>query len=187
MNSENSQCFRPSRAFIGVGSNAGDRMGYITEAAECLLETQGIRSLRCAPIYETRPVGPSGPDNFLNTVFSLEVCLSPLQLLHALHATELLLGRPAAPSSSGVGARAGARPIALDILFYDDLVFQNDELSVPHPHLHRREFVLRPLCELDPEFCHPETGLTVRELLAALPPSDQILGVVAISLTFAHA
>ncbi len=179
-------CFRPSRAFIGVGSNLGDRMGYITEAAQRLRDSHGIRSLQTAPIYETRPVGPAGPGNFLNTVFVLEVCLSPLQLLHVLHDTESTLGRPMAPTNSGVGSRAGARTIDLDILFFDDLVFQNDELVVPHPHLHKREFVLRPLCELEPEYCHPELGMTVRELLATLPPSEQILGVVADSLTFAH-
>ena len=179
-------CFRPSRAYVGVGSNLGDRMSYLAKAARCLVDTAGVKAIQSAPIYETRPVGPAGPDNFLNTIFALDVCLSPLQLLRILHDIEVLMGRPLAPPRGGVGSRTGARTLDLDILFFDDLVFQNDELTVPHPHLHHREFVLRPLNDLDPEFSHPELGLTVRELLAALPPSEQILGVFAEAVTFAH-
>lgn len=182
----NEQCFRPSRAYIGVGSNLGDRMSYIVEAAQCLLDAPGVKAVQSAPIYETRPVGPAGPDNFLNTVFAVDVCLSPQQLLRILHHTEVLLGRSPAPKSGSVGSRTGARTIDLDILFFDDLVFQNDELTVPHPNLQAREFVLRPLNDLDPDLTHPELGATVRELLAALPPSEQILGVVADSLVLAH-
>lgn len=175
-------CFRPSRAFIGVGSNLGDRMSNVVEASHCLLDAPGVRSLRSAPIYETRPVGPTGPGNFLNTVFVVEVCMSPQQLLRVLSHIEVLLGRPRVPEPG----RTGARTIDLDILFFDDLVFQNDELTVPHPHLHQREFVLKPLFDLAPDLTHPELGMTVRELLAALSPSDQILGVIAESLTLAH-
>lgn len=187
MNYPTNQCFRPSRAFVGVGSNIGDRMGYITQAAHCILESQGVRALETASIYETRPVGPAGPGNFLNTVFLVEVCRSPVQLLHALRDIEVRLGRPSPPADATTGTRKGARTIDLDILFFDDLVFQNDELTVPHPYLQQREFVLRPLCDLAPDYCHPEMGMTVRELLAALPPSEQILGVVAGAQVFAHA
>lgn len=180
------QCYRPSRAYIGVGSNLGDRMSYITEAAHCLLDAPGVRAVRSAPVYETRPVGPAGPDNFLNTVFAIDVCLSPQQLLRILHQIEVLLGRPRAPQGGGAGSRTGARTIDLDILFFDDLVFQSDELTVPHPNLQSREFVLRPLNDLDPDLAHPELGITVREMLAALTPSEQILGVVADTLLLAH-
>ncbi len=180
------QCYRPSRAYIGVGSNLGDRMSNITEAAHCLLDSPGIQVVHSAPIYETRPVGPAGPENFLNTVFAVDVCLSPQQLLRVLHHIEVLLGRPSASQGSGVGSRTGARTIDLDILFFDDLVFQNDELTVPHPNLQTREFVLRPLNDLNPDLAHPELGITVREMLAALSPSEQILGVVADSVVLAH-
>lgn len=182
----NEQCYRPSRAYIGVGSNLGNRMSYITEAAHCLVDAPGVKSVYSAPIYETRPVGPAGPGNFLNTVFAVDVCLSPQQLLRILHHIEVLLGRPRASQGSGVGSRTGARTIDLDILFFDDLVFQNDELTVPHPNLQAREFVLRPLNDLNPDLAHPELGITVREMLAALSSSEQILGVVADSLVLAH-
>lgn len=180
-------CFRPSRVFVGAGSNLGDRMGNIAEAAHRLQEATGICALRCAPIYETRPVGPAGPDNFFNTVFVLEVCLSPVQLLAVLQEIEIALGRSPAPAGARAGARTGSRTIDLDILLYDDLVFQNDALVVPHPFMHQREFVLRPLCNLDAEQTHPELGQSMRELLAALPPSDQILGVVADTLPTTYA
>ncbi len=179
-------CFRPSRAYIGVGSNLGDRLAYITEAARCLQDAPGVKSVASAPVYETLPVGPAGPGNFLNTVFVVEVCLTPLQLLRVLHHVEVLLGRPRVEGRAGVGARTGSRTIDLALLFFDDLVIQSDDLIVPHPHIHHREFVLRPLHDLDPELTHPEVGLTIHELLGALPPSDQILGIVADSLSLVH-
>jgi 2-amino-4-hydroxy-6-hydroxymethyldihydropteridine diphosphokinase len=172
--------------YIGVGSNLGDRIYFLTEAGRCLLDSPGVKGLQSAPVYETSPVGPSGPGNFLNTVFQLDVCLSPQQLLRIVQHIEVLLGRPRATQAGGVGARIGARTIDLDILLFDDLVFQNDELVVPHPHLHQREFVLRPLADLAPDYMHPELDLSVRELLAALPASEQILGVFADSLSLAH-
>ncbi len=186
MTSSNDHCFRPSRVYVGVGSNLGDRMTYLAEAARCLLDAPGVKGLQSAPVYETRPVGPAGPGNFLNTVFALDVCLSPQQLLRIMQHIEVLLGRPRGGNPGGAGSRSGARTIDLDILFFDDLVFQNDELVVPHPHLPQREFVLRPLADLDPEYTHPELGLSVRELLAALTPSEQILGIVAGSMSLAH-
>lgn len=185
MNASSDQCFRPSRAYIGVGSNLGDRMMYLTEAAHCLLDAPGVKALKSASVYETRPVGPAGPGNFLNTVFALDVCLSPQQLLRIMQHIEVLLGRPRVADGRS-GSRIGARTIDLDLLFFDDLVFQNAELVVPHPHLQQREFVLRPLADLAPDYTHPELDLTVRELLAALPASEQILGVVADSLSLAH-
>ncbi len=185
MSSTNDYCYRPSRVYVGVGSNLGDRMMYLTEAANCLLDAPGVKSLKSSPIYETKPVGPAGPGNFLNTVFALDVCLSPQQLLRIMQHIEVLLGRPRA-THGGAGSRIGSRTIDLDLLFFDDLVFQNDELVVPHPYLHEREFVLRPLADLAPEYMHPECDLTVRELLAALPASEQIMGVVADSLSLAH-
>lgn len=186
MSASSEQCYRPSRVYIGVGSNLGDRMMYLTEAANCLLDAPGVKSLKSAPIYETKPVGPAGPGNFLNTVFSLDVCLSPQQLLRITQHIEVLLGRPRVSVGGGTGTRVGSRTIDLDILFFDDLVFQDSGLVVPHPHLHQREFVLRPLADLAPDYVHPEMDVSVRELLAALPASEQILGVVADSLSLAH-
>jgi len=158
---------RASRAFIGVGSNLGDRLENLRLAAIALLESAGVDSLVCSPIYETRPVGPVGPSNFLNAVFELRVHLSPRQLLRRLLEVEDALGR--------CSPRSGPRTIDLDLLFYDDLAFQSGDLVVPHPRLTNREFVLRPLADIAPDLCHPECGASVAELLDALVPRGEII------------
>lgn len=168
---------RPSRAFVGVGSNVGDRLATIRHAVTSLTESQGVDSLICSPLYETRPVGPVGPSLFLNAVIELQVHLSPRQLLRRLQEIEAALGRRP--------PRSGPRPIDLDLLFFDDLVFQNGDLIVPHPRLTQREFVLRPLRDLAPEFCHPECGTSVSELLEALGSRNEIIQTWPESLTLA--
>jgi 2-amino-4-hydroxy-6-hydroxymethyldihydropteridine diphosphokinase len=172
-------CFRPSRAYIGVGSNLGDRLSMITEAARRLANHKCITEIASARVYETVPVGEAGTEHFYNTVFALDVCLTPMGVLEVLQGIEADLGRATAPRGSASGTRLGPRTIDLDLLFYEDLVFQNDELTIPHPFLHQREFVLRPLCDLAPQLCHPELGLSMHDLLTALPPSGTVLGVVA--------
>ncbi|MEW5875621.1 MAG: 2-amino-4-hydroxy-6-hydroxymethyldihydropteridine diphosphokinase [Candidatus Zixiibacteriota bacterium] len=158
---------RASRAFIGVGSNLGDRLENLRRAAAALLESAGVDSLVCSPIYETCPVGPVGPSNFLNAVFELRVHLSPRQLLRRLLEVEDALGRRS--------PRSGPRTIDLDLLFYDDLAFQSGDLVVPHPRLIHREFVLRPLVDLAPDLCHPECGSSAAELLDALVTRGEII------------
>jgi len=168
-----------SRAFVGAGSNQGDRMTMIVEAAHLLAETSGVVDLVCSPIYETQPVGPVGPEKFLNAAFQLSLRISPMQLLTRMQEIELSLGRRP--------PRCGPRPIDLDLLIYDDLVFQNDVLTVPHPRLIKRAFVLQPLADLAPETCHPESGLSVGELLAFLPQPNEIIRRFADPIVIAHA
>jgi 2-amino-4-hydroxy-6-hydroxymethyldihydropteridine diphosphokinase len=160
---------------IGAGSNIGDRLGFLAQAADQLQQTDGVGLFISAPVYETRPVGPAGPGNFYNTVFQLSVALSPRSLWRRLQEIELTFGRPAARTPG----RTGPRTIDLDLLLYDDLVFQHEDLTIPHPRLHQRAFVLVPLCDLMPDLCHPESGLSMRELLALLPPTAEILGRVS--------
>jgi 2-amino-4-hydroxy-6-hydroxymethyldihydropteridine diphosphokinase len=128
-------------------------------------------TLESSPVYETLPVGPTGPGHFLNAVFMLTVRLSPMRLFRRLEQIESDLGRRP--------PRAGPRPIDLDLLFYDDLVFQNEVLTVPHPRVHCRAFVLRPLADLAPGLCHPETGFSVQELLNGLPSQSEVVGRVS--------
>jgi len=168
-----------SRAFVGVGSNQGDRLMMITEAANRLTETPGIAELACSPIYETQPIGPAGPGAFLNAVFQLSLRVSPMQLLRRLQEIETALGRR--PPHNG------PRPIDLDLLLYDDLVFQNDVLIIPHPRLSKRAFVLQPLADLAPDICHPESGCSVGELLALLPKPNEIIGRFADPIVITHA
>ncbi len=157
-------------AFVGVGSNVGDREELLRTAAHEIMQTPGILTLASSPVYETLAVGAAGPGNFLNAVFQLTVRLSPTALFEQLQRIETALGRRP--------PRSGPRPIDLDLLLYDDLVLQTDVLTLPHPRMHLRAFVLKPLADLVPGFCHPELEVTISDLLAALHNPSGVLGQV---------
>lgn len=152
-----------ARVFIGIGSNEGDRLEFISRALQILAEARGVRVIQMATIIETEPLGgpPQGP--YLNTVIELDTALTPRAVLDLLQATERALGRT--PSAK----RWAARPIDLDLLFYGAHVIRESGLEVPHPRLQERRFVLEPLAQLAPHLRHPTLGLTVAELLARLP------------------
>jgi len=153
------------RVFIGVGSNEGNRLACLSAAVQALGETPGLRLIQMAPILETEPVGgpPQGP--YLNTVVELETALPPRELLSVLQAIERRLGRRSSPE------RWTSRPIDLDVLLYGDRVIQKPGLSIPHPRMHERRFVLEPLAQLAPDVVHPVLGLTATALLDRLPAS----------------
>ena len=160
-----------SCAFVGVGSNQGDRFALLGESARRLAALPGVLEVTSSPVYETRPLGPVGSEPFLNAVFQLSLRSSPSRVFRQMQDIETTMGRRP--------PRSGPRPIDLDLLFYDDLVFQSELLIVPHPRAHLRAFVLQPMCDLDSTFCHPEVGLTVAELREALGGSNEVLGRVA--------
>ena len=123
--------------YIALGSNLGDREGNLRRALE-LLREQGIRPVRVAPFVETKPYGVTDQPDFLNTVAAVETDLEPLDLLHALLATERQMGR--------VRLRHwGERNIDLDLLLYDDRCLDTAELVLPHRDMQNRDFVLQPL------------------------------------------
>ena len=155
-----------SRAFIGIGSNEGDRLQAISRAVQFLGATSGMRVTQLATIQETAPVGgpPQGP--YLNTIVELQTELPPHELLAALQRIEWLLGRR--PSEQ----RWGPRPMDLDVLLYDDRVSQDPELTLPHPRLHERRFVLEPLAQLAPDLIHPVLREPIRVLLTRLAHQD---------------
>ena len=147
------------QAFIGVGSNEGDRLARISAAVQALGRTPGVRLAQMATISETEPVGgpPQGP--YLNTVVELDTRLTPHELLAALQGIERRLGR--APSA----VRWAPRPIDLDLLLYQDQVIHDERLVIPHPRMHERRFVLEPLAQLAPDVLHPVLKQTIAELL----------------------
>ncbi|MBI3087544.1 MAG: 2-amino-4-hydroxy-6-hydroxymethyldihydropteridine diphosphokinase [Candidatus Omnitrophica bacterium] len=148
-----------ARVFIGVGSNQGDRLANLSRAVQRLGATAGIRVVQMATIYETRPVGGPPQEDFLNTVVEIDTSLPPRELLSAIQAVEVQLGRT--PSREQWGPRA----IDLDILLYDDRVVQEPDLVIPHALMHERRFVLEPLVQLAPDLVHPVLRKTVSALL----------------------
>lgn len=154
------------RAYIGLGSNLGDREESLVRAIALLGSSPGIEVLRRAALYETEPVGVEDQPWFLNTVVEVETALSPQELLRRLKGLEREMGR----KDRG---RWEPREIDLDLLLYGDLVLEEEGLVLPHPELHRRRFVLEPLCELAPELVHPRLGQPLRALLAGLDEQDR--------------
>ncbi len=149
--------------YLGVGSNLGDRDANIRRGIALLKEHEDIKILEVSALHETEPVGgpPQGP--YLNGAVKISTDLLPLDLLSQLKMAERRLGRmkseiPSAP-----------RPLDFDILFYDDVVIvEGKHLTIPHPRLTERTFVLQPLSEIAPDLVHPRLGKTIRELYESL-------------------
>src|SRR3989338_8540245 len=143
---------------LGIGSNLGDRQAHIQLALSLLREIPSIKVLVVSSIIETLPEGGPPQGNFLNGALKIETDLLPLEFLSKLKGIERRLGRVKQEPN-------GPRPIDLDILFYDDVVIVDGKsLTIPHPRLHEREFVLKPLLEIAPDFIHPRLGKSVKEL-----------------------
>ena len=150
------------RAYVGIGANLGDREATIRDALRLLGELPETRVTAVSTLRETDPVGYADQPRFLNGAVELETSLPPRRLLEGLLAIERALGRVRAGTP-----RFGPRTIDLDLLVYGDAVVEEPGLTVPHPRLHERTFVLEPLAELNPELSVPLRG-PVLGLLAGL-------------------
>lgn len=145
-------------AYVGVGSNLGDRQETIQQAKQKLSNIKNIHFIRSAVIYETDPVGGPKQGSFLNTVWEIETELSAQELMAVLLKIESSLGRQRTEKN-------GPRTIDLDLLLYGDEVIHETELTVPHPRLHERWFVLKPLWDLRADYVHPIFKKSICELL----------------------
>jgi 2-amino-4-hydroxy-6-hydroxymethyldihydropteridine diphosphokinase len=149
-------------AYIALGSNLGDRKKILTTATD-RLGWLG-RVVARSSLYETEPVGYRDQPAFLNAVLGLETKLGPLPLLHALLSIERELGR-----DRSQGVYNGPRTLDLDLLLLGDAIVAGKELTLPHPALSQRRFVLAPLAEIAPQLRHPQLKQTMADLLAHLP------------------
>ena len=152
------------RVYLGLGSNMGNRESNLVQALNLL--PQEVTVERVSPIYESEPVGYKDQPWFLNTVCSAHTRLSPPQLLAYVKHIEEQLGRM-------LSLRNAPRPIDVDILLYDDLTMETEELTIPHPRMMDRAFVLKPLVELNPNLVHPRSGKTVRQILSELKEPEK--------------
>jgi len=141
--------------FLGLGSNIGNKKQNLENAIKKLGEK--ISGIQASKFYETEPWGFVNQDKFLNAVIIGRTNLCPSQLLKFVKQIEQAVGRVER-------FKWGPREIDIDILFYDDLVYKDDFLIIPHPFIQERKFVLEPLLDLDPNFVHPIFKKTVRQL-----------------------
>jgi 2-amino-4-hydroxy-6-hydroxymethyldihydropteridine diphosphokinase len=154
-------------AYIGIGANIGSPVEQCRDAVLRLSDVPGITVLRTSSLYRTEPVGPQGQDWFINAVSELRVRISPRKLFEALKTIEKLMGRTEE-------TRWGPRVIDLDLLLYGQSVINEEGLVVPHPELHKRRFVLEPLCEIASYTIHPLFNVSARGLLDRLSENGRV-------------
>ncbi len=152
-------------AYLSLGSNIGDRQEHLRDAI-ARLETKG-RIVSVSSIYETEPVEFTDQAWFLNCVVALETKETPQQLIASILLIEQQMGRQRMQNK-------GPRAIDIDILLFGDVILDSAQLTIPHPAMHERRFVLQPLAEIAPGTRHPVLRKTILELLQALPPGQTV-------------
>ncbi len=155
--------------YLSAGSNMGDREEHLQNGVEALKNSAAVRKVRVSDFFLTKPYGGVEQEDFLNGAIALETLLSPEELLTLLHGIEAKEQRERL-------VRWGPRTLDLDIIFYDNLVYESDTLMIPHVDMQNRYFVLRPLAELAPNLRHPVYQRTVSELLRQLRREENMGG-----------
>lgn len=167
-------CFNPHveiNAYIGLGSNLGDRELNLLRAVAEIGKLPECRVSGLSPFYETSPVGVTDQPAFINAVLRLSTRLTSHALfLHLQHIERAVFHRKRT-------LRWGPRTMDLDLLLFGNEAVTDDELTVPHPRMAERRFVLEPLCKLAPDLLHPVLGRTMEELLAALPLTEHVVQI----------
>lgn len=148
-------------AYIALGSNMGDKEGYFNMAIDELGKLAGCEVVRVSDFIVTKPYGGVEQDDFLNGALLLKTILPPIELLDKLHEIEKMANRERI-------IHWGPRTLDLDILMYDKLIFENDDLVIPHVEMHKRDFVLKPMVDIAPNLRHPIYQKTMTELLESL-------------------
>ena len=159
------------RAYIGLGSNLGDRELKLLMAVAELGKLPGTKVTALSSFYETEPVGGVPQENFYNAVARISTTLAPLELLDALKRIEVNVFHRV---DSG---HWGPRSMDLDILLYGEVVLESDRLTIPHPRLAERRFVLQPLSDIAPKLVHPVLGVSISHLLATLTTTEKVVQI----------
>jgi 2-amino-4-hydroxy-6-hydroxymethyldihydropteridine diphosphokinase len=154
-------------AYIGIGSNLGNKLGNCRRAVEAIGADGRNRLVRCSRFYRTEPVGKKDQEWFINGVAAVETTMGPRELLEFILSVEKGMGRARKE-------RWGPRIIDLDILFYGDRVLEEEGLEVPHPRLQERRFVLVPLEEIAPDLIHPIFHRTISQILGELKAEEKV-------------
>jgi 2-amino-4-hydroxy-6-hydroxymethyldihydropteridine diphosphokinase len=166
------------KAYLGLGSNLGNRFRNLSDAVNHLVRKNGIRIAHVSPVYETDPVGNTDQPKYLNAVLEIDTVLEPMNLLKTCLEVEAEMGRIRT-------RRWESRSIDIDVLLCGEELISTEELIVPHPLLHEREFVLRPLADIAPDLVHPVLDESIAELLCQVEESgvrkmeDLVLTVAA--------
>ena len=156
-------------AYLSLGSNIGDRVGYLQQAVKLLTESNLVTVVRSSAFYETEPWGNKDLDWFVNAVIEVKTKLPPRELLNLCKTTEAKMGR-----TESLTGKYEARNIDIDILFYGDLIVNEPDLKIPHEHLHERAFALVPLLELIPDYVHPKYKKSLLQLHEDLETLDDV-------------
>ena len=153
--------------YIGAGSNIGDKLANCKNGIIALTKSQNTRIKEWSRFYKTEPVDYEDQDWFINVVVKIETSLDPFHLFKKLKSIEHDAGRIDDP------VRFGPRILDLDILLFDDFVTNSSGLIIPHARMHKRRFVLKPICDIDPAIVHPVFKKEMQELLAVLDDNEQ--------------
>lgn len=155
-------------AYLGLGTNIEDRMAYMWDAINRLHATEGIEIVRLSPVYQTEPVGYEAQEDFYNMVVEIHTSLIPSRLLEELKRIERELGRRES-------VHKGPREMDIDILLYGDEIIDEYKLTIPHPRMLSREFVLRPLHDIVPDLIVPSRGISVHDALAEVQGEKRVI------------
>ncbi len=148
-------------AYIGLGSNKGDKLNYLRKAVIKLNEGSASKVVKSSSVYETKPFGLKKQDNFLNAVIKLSTGKNYLELIYLLKNIEKELGRKES-------VRWGPREIDLDLLFFNNLIYSDDKVTIPHKGIADRDFVLDPLCEIEGELVHPALNKKICDICSGV-------------------
>ncbi len=157
-------------AYLSLGSNQGDRIGYIQQAASLLKATDGINIVTTSSFYETEPWGMDSDNLFVNAVMQINTTLNPEDLLTAIEFIEKTLGRVEKTKESNYLDRC----IDIDIIFYENLIINTPKLEIPHPRFHERAFMIVPMLEIAQDFVHPIFNKSVLKIYDELENPEMV-------------